>query len=750
MDKYITNFINFPFFQSKESVAFYCGSIKYDSNTKVLHVNKGRIEVVKEGVLYTSFSSIGSVSIDHLNQLVDQCNARSEKEERERFNAIIVEHRLLKPPIRTGDKPTHTRIYIVFEKGETNEPYYFNYIKTDYIKTDRGELEEYVIILLSNRVYSQANSVTFDRIKNKKVKDCNTINLDKISTKPLVVEILHSFSETPKFKEEKFAVKKINLLEALVGTHIFAEPSIYRSKYQFTEIVPTPQISRYFYFVMRNRNRMSGLSTSVLPSAVYVDAGSFILEVDLTDIYLALTSYMKSRINNVSKLLEELQHKRPLKYLSVAICHETVTSDIQKRGADLIKRVDIYPEAVLKALTNNIILTRLERLFANADVFRDILSTIRDHVRLPHRITRVDIPIPIHDTILRSLGIEPVGDQADMYVAYEVVRNRIRYLKNLLSLYGDLVKLAPTKYNTIDVLIAAFVYSLDQMISRALDGEQGKLGKVKLVINCDVLASRIALVLIEMGLHAVLHLLLKYLHKFHNLRGSKLREVFVLSIGKDRVNKARIAKYYMNNLINGFIYRVVTSGDKIKGYMIVADGRPFSYANMASLAERFNLNDFIRFSWELLGDRKENDKCYNIWREESSKIDNYLKLYTHSEKLLTEVRDQIMEYGLGGYGNKITIPLLDARLIIRDIIVEVANKHRLDESEVKQRLRPHLQAIYIASIPFCFDGCFNCVLLEKSCNSNPLTIDWLISKSAARLILIELEKESGVQGSGSA
>jgi ribosomal protein S25 len=287
------------------------------------------------------------------------------------------------------------------------------------------------------------------------------------------------------------------------------------------------------------------------------------------------------------------------------------------------------------------------------------------------------------------------------------------------------------------------------MISKVLDREQGKLGKVKLLIDCSVLASRIALVLIEMGLHAVLHLLLKYFYKFH-MRESELREVFVLSIGKDRVNEAGIAKYYMNSLINGFIYRVVTGGNEIKGYAIIVDARPFSYANMASLAERFNLNDFIRFSWELLGDKKENDKCYNIWREESSKIENYLKLYTHSEKLLTEVRDRIMEYGLGGYGNKVTISMLDARPIIRGIIKEIANRHQSNKSEVEQRLKPHLQAIYITSIPFCFDGCFNCVLLEKRCNSNPLTVDWLISKSVARLILIELERKSGIQSSGSA
>jgi hypothetical protein len=753
-------YINFPFFQSKDSVALYCGSIEYDSDNKILHINKGEIIRIREGVLYTSFSSIGSVSMNYLNQLVDQCNEHSEKEGGVRFNAVIVEHHLLKFSIRT--RPTHTHIYIVFEKGKTNEPYYFNYIKTE-TDTDKNELKEYVVILLSNRKYYQVDSVTSNEIKDWKVKDRNTIDLNKISTKPLVVEILHSFSETLRSKEEEFTVKKINLLEALIGTYIFVKQHR-GGRYQFNEMIPTPQLSRYFHFIGGNKTHIEpGLHTPILPSVVYVDVGSFILEVDLTDIYSALVSYIKSKINKASELLEQLQqHDKPLiKYLGVAFCHEVVTSDRQKRSADLINKIDIYPEAILKALTNNIILTRLERLFTNADVSRSVLSAIRDYVRLPHRIVRVDIPIPIQDTILKSLGVIPVRDQRDMYVAYEVVRNRVNYLRNLLLHYGELVKLASTKhdakdnYDAIDMLIAAYIYSLDQIISEVLGRAQGELGEVKLLINCDVLASRIALILIETGLHTVLHSLLKYFRKFHNLRESRLREVLVLSIGDVMVNKAGlankagVASYYLNNLINGFIYRVVTSDDKIKGYMVVVDVKPFSYANMASLVERFDLNDFIRFSWELLGDKKESDKCCNIWREESGKIDNYLKLYTHSDNILAEVKNQITEYGLGGNGNKITIPLLDARPIIMDIIEEVAEKNQLNESEVKQRLRPHLQAIYIKSIPFCFDGCFNCVLLEKSCNSNPLTVDWVISKSAARLILIEFEKKSGVQRLGS-
>ena len=44
-------------------------------------------------------------------------------------------------------------------------------------------------------------------------------------------------------------------------------------------------------------------------------------------------------------------------------------------------------------------------------------------------------------------------------------------------------------------------------------------------------------------------------------------------------------------------------------------------------------------------------------------------------------------------------------------------------------------------MPFCFDGCYNCVLLDKGCGSSPLMKEWSSSKSMTRLILRELEKQ---------
>jgi hypothetical protein len=162
--------INFPFFQSKDSITSYCGSIKFDSNNKVLYVDKdkNRTISVKKGILYTSFSSIGSVNIDYLNKLVDQCNERGEKERGVRFNAIIVEHHLLKPPIRARGTLTHTRIYIAFEKGEANEPYYFNHISVSPTKGNKEDLEQFVIIL-STRRYSQVNRVVLDENKYERL-----------------------------------------------------------------------------------------------------------------------------------------------------------------------------------------------------------------------------------------------------------------------------------------------------------------------------------------------------------------------------------------------------------------------------------------------------------------------------------------------------------------------------------------------------------------------------------------------------
>jgi hypothetical protein len=56
--------------------------------------------------------------------------------------------------------------------------------------------------------------------------------------------------------------------------------------------------------------------------------------------------------------------------------------------------------------------------------------------------------------------------------------------------------------------------------------------------------------------------------------------------------------------------------------------------------------------------------------------------------------------------------------------------------ELYRDMKYYLNAIYEATVPFCFDGCYNCVLIEKSCSlKNPLLREWVVSRFMAEKIL---------------
>ncbi|MFZ8794786.1 MAG: hypothetical protein ACO2O2_13015, partial [Acidilobaceae archaeon] len=178
----------------------------------------------------------------------------------------------------------------------------------------------------------------------------------------------------------------------------------------------------------------------------------------------------------------------------------------------------------------------------------------------------------------------------------------------------------------------------------------------------------------------------------------------------------------------------------------VVDMRPYTYRMWESIVRRsFDLREFIDFVYRQLGRDVESDECLRLWHEKSERVRAHLglsKLNIGSTSItLLDVADDLRTF-MGGTRSHpgISLPLLEVRVIMEDVIERLANRHGVDASLLKQGLRPHLEAIYMASTPFCFDGCYNCVLVERSCLGNPLMREWVVSKSMARLILGELER----------
>jgi hypothetical protein len=723
-------YIYFPFFAGSKGLGlYYCGVVKYEGGKLSLLVNGSQ---QAENLIYTPFSSPDPeiLSIEFLDKCIEEC-----KRKKPGTNAVIVKHYIIETSSLTHQ--VFNNILISYERKESSSS---GKLYLNYVYGVGKDNEEYHIFVISGSSSKAINSVVIrdTEIKEKeiKVKDSQSIELKKIKTWALTTHVPIKITMNNANTIVKHA--RINLLEALMGSIVFVVEKERRK--QLRVLIPTPLLSTLF-FKQRGAGKEIGISLLALPSASRIDVGGIIIEMNLKKLYNKLVFYLIKKLNATKKLLEELHKKKPLTCINFIPCGE---ESLVSTYDDQEKELDVYSEAILKALVNNLIIANISRLVTGFHPRNEHeRNLLRDRLRLPHRLRRIDVPISSRDLGLRQL--DTINISKDVYVAYEIVKNRTLYLKDLLTIFRELKKIASSNYDTTELLLASFIYLIDDRVQK-LSVDTGR--RYSLNVESCVLAYRIALLLLELGLHAISHLLLKYIYGATKV--SRLKELVVLSVGRDYVNKGEIAEYYLNVLINGFMYRLISPRDDITGLIIVYDVKPYSHKRWESIYNGFNLKDFISFSLKYLGVSRDLDRCLKLWQNEANRLDNYITLYDRvlgGIRILSDFKNSFNElFGLGyPAGRNMVLPLLDVRPLTHDIIRHVINaaKGKISEDEVKQFLKPHIEALYTISVPFCFDGCYNCVVLDKGCNSNPLSKEWSVSKSMARLILQELEKKVG-------
>jgi hypothetical protein len=444
------------------------------------------------------------------------------------------------------------------------------------------------------------------------------------------------------------------------------------------------------------------------------------LEIDLSNLFDKLSEYLAIKLFKAFNLLTKSKFAGEIVIDRRCSDPSIEITDVKLSGSSI--DLDVSPEAILKAVLDRFLVVNVKAVIHGLGKLRG---------KPPHGIFRINVPIPA-----RSLGFYQLGMvDDDVYVAYETMRRRTNYLKTLLSYVREL---RGSGFDYIDSILASFLLMIND--------EVRKFGK-RVSIDYCILARRMAVLLLEYGLHSLAHLLLRYLQGVLKAPRESLRELVVLSIGSDVEGKIRPSRYYTNVVIGGSRYRLLSSRiSGVVGLIAVVDMRPYTYRTWESIVRRsFDLREFIDFAYRRLGRDVESDECLRLWHEKSERVRAHLglsKLNIGSTSItLLDVADDLRTF-MGGTRSHpgISLPLLEVRVIMEDVIERLANRHGVDASLLKQGLRPHLEAIYMASTPFCFDGCYNCVLVERSCLGNLLMREWVVSKSMARLILGELER----------
>lgn len=748
--------IYFPFFAMPGSAraGYYYGTIIYDKENERLSLSLsggGSFDAV-----YASFGSPASVDTEFLKTLIQK-----HKENAPQINAIVIEHYTIESRLSEGELihvpihnrifyvPIHNHIFAIYEDVGINDggKILLNYVRGTPITplTDRTKKEKYHFFILSCNEYCAKGEKGAQSKKNLKVvksilvnrgqanevvtvEDSQSAELSEIMTRPLIARLPSRTIMIDVDDSVKYV--KMDLLEALMGSTIFIKRKG-KQRSQLPILFPTPLLSALFYKRLKEKiyeDKMRPADLLALPSASYIDVGGIAIKVNLENLYKDIFWYLIEKLNAARKLLYELFPRRVLNNINLPSYMEQPDSSIRK--------LDIYGEAIFKALANNLIFVRTRELIEGLSP--DEVSKLKSEVSLPHRIRRIDVSVPVEGMALRQLSIDVSNE---VYIAYETVRNREGYLRALLERFGKLKKSAPKNSDLVQLLLASFVMFLDEKVGESCrDRKRENPTKPIAVLKPERLAHRMTLILLELGLHTISHLLLKYILGLTKLHRKRLKELVVLCIDKNYVkNKGKVADYYLNIIINGFTYRLTSETGVNAGLAMISDGRPYSHDMWKSVLKNFDSRDFVDFSLKLLGKDVSSDECLRLWRNEAKRLETRMKLYDDVTITLTK---QFLNdlFGLGDYENgNLALPLLDVRpLLQRDVVPRIAKKMNKSESEVRQILRPHMEAFYTTSIPFCFDGCYNCIVLDKGCNSNPLSKEWSISKSIARFILQEL------------
>ncbi|MHA1609421.1 MAG: hypothetical protein ACTSUJ_05380 [Candidatus Njordarchaeales archaeon] len=294
------------------------------------------------------------------------------------------------------------------------------------------------------------------------------------------------------------------------------------------------------------------------------------------------------------------------------------------------------------------------------------------------------------------------------------------------------------------------------------------------------------LALIELGLHGILHLIAKILIGHGAVSSSKmLGEVIYLGVPyrfiPENIRRLSTFETEFEGIIDGFIYRKIKNQEPLTaiGILFIRDsnsGKPF----LESMS-RLKLRDLLTRARELIGE-KDQDTCYSKWliiRNLRKKVLEEIKmaLRTTGEQLSNcnntskhELLDKIIEnvenvLGIGSINDVKKIretlymhALFARRYIYKDLTRKLAENilaskdqsRRNTNKDIKdciREIRRELLHVYERiileeAIPFCYDGCYNCVLWEDCVHPSPLVKPWIVSKEATRILLSLVESES--------
>jgi len=372
------------------------------------------------------------------------------------------------------------------------------------------------------------------------------------------------------------------------------------------------------------------------------------------------------------------------------------------------------------------------------------------------------LPIPISE---RSLHVGVNLGSKHFRLAYRYIDTLS--LENILrELYLNLKENSSYAATVQEKLLNAYLETLEKRIlKRAMELSNLKHLEPETLFAVkrperrkDRLLKAATIALAELGLHAISHLLMHYIHEEFGVPFDSMREILVLKVPRrewfGKVMDGRLFK-----IIDGYVYIYADENNKSPptGYVLVSVDQDFSFESIAEKIELLyaqgaerqgddtiilkNTIDVLQKMLNRIGEKEngEDDPCYKRWEHHRSLYEKTLSSLAAGELgQLQDIREDL-EKAFGSVEDSPYSRLYYPLSQFRRLLLRVT-----DNEELKPLLKKYAQAIYSSEQPICFDGCYNCTMLApKRCGTkNPILSEWLTSKAAARLILLSV-KESG-------
>ena len=577
----------------------------------------------------------------------------------------------------------------------------------------------------------------------------------QILTWPFHAELITDGSPQSIPSPAKSHVFSIDAIDVLLGS-IVVERKPWGSSYVFA-FLPTPLLSSYYHLrhqLRRSQGHGRAINPLLLPSINLYDVGSLAVEVYLPSVANSLFESVAYSLRKACELLKEI---------NAGLHYSIDTSRI--RNIAVAEDQELDPKALLKALMSSFLFTGTTISVggvSDREVARRYSSELRSFIRRqhPHRVSPLEVALNAESTIFNQLGL--VGSSYSFIRVWRsyVDIKRSDFLEKLLDKLIYIKSFAQSKrYSTTQQLLAAYLLLINDFVQEFKNLNPLPRGAV---VSIDVVAltEKIVTLLIEYGLHGVSHMLLREVAERLKIRKQRLNEITVLIVPQtpstvvvpaNLYNAFLFTNVYMNIVLDGYHYRIRGGGEELlKGLIMVTDTKPYTSPQWRKALADFDVKNFARS----VVDQLRRRDCYKYWEERRSRIvpvidmaDAIIEQEIGTSLNISKPISRMVEFVIKLFDldktdkqHALSIPLSEFRRLLGAFIAKAAGNTSTSTEEATKILyrvaRHYLNAVYEYTVPFCFDGCYNCILIDKGCSvRNPLLKEWIVSRQIALKIL---------------